>query len=408
MITRSLLDRVFSAASIERWNDHPHPAVFTELGKQAHKMVIAWVLGKHEEDNENNFGGRPIDWLVLIEGGIFEFLHRAVVTDIRPPVFHKLMQDRETREQLNDWVYAQLEEDLCSLSPAFAKRFHEYHRSRSHKRERLILRSAHYLATKWEFDFILYWSAGMHGIEQTRREIEEQIENLGVPLAREMLLTPNASKLWGFVSLVGQLTFQKRWAQTPRIPSTSVLGHLLFVAIASYLVSIEISACPRRAYNNFFGGLFHDLPEVLTRDIVSPVKASVEGLDALIHRYEQEAMRERIFPLIPESWSEELRYYTEEEFANKTREKNKRGKIPVLRRHEGDIPGDFNSAEYDPLDGRLIEVCDKLAAYIEASSSIQMGVHPPALEYAKQRLHERFSSAVLYGYPIGRLFDLFR
>ena len=79
-----------------------------------------------------------------------------------------------------------------------------------------------------------------------------------------------------------------------------------------------------------------------------------------------------------------------------------------MRRHEGDIPGDFNSDEHDPLDGRLIEVCDKLAAYIEASSSIQMGVHPPALEYAKQRLYERFSSAVLYGYPIGQLFDLFR
>ena len=37
MITRPLLEQIFEAASIERWNDHPHPAVFTELGKQAHK-----------------------------------------------------------------------------------------------------------------------------------------------------------------------------------------------------------------------------------------------------------------------------------------------------------------------------------------------------------------------------------
>ena len=41
MITRPLLEQIFEAASIERWNDHPHPAVFTELGKQAHKMVAA-------------------------------------------------------------------------------------------------------------------------------------------------------------------------------------------------------------------------------------------------------------------------------------------------------------------------------------------------------------------------------
>ena len=49
MITRPLLEHIFAAASIERWNDHPHPAVFTELGKQAHKMVAAWVLGRAEE-----------------------------------------------------------------------------------------------------------------------------------------------------------------------------------------------------------------------------------------------------------------------------------------------------------------------------------------------------------------------
>jgi putative hydrolase of HD superfamily len=400
MITRPLLERVFSAASIERWNDHPHPAVFTELSKQAHKMVIAWVLGKHEEDE-----GRTIDWLALIEGGIFEFLHRVVVTDIRPPVFHKLMEDRETREELNAWVYGNLERDLLALSESFAGRFREYHQLQKPSLERRVLRSAHYLATKWEFDFILPWSAGMYGVERTRQEVESQIESIDLAAVREMLLTPASSKLWGFISLVGQLTFQKRWAQTPKIPSTSVLGHLLFVAVVSYWAALEIRACPRRAYNDFFGGLFHDLPEVLTRDIVSPVKASVEGLDALIHRYEQEAMEERIFPLLPARWAEELRYYTEEEFTNKTWEENQ---VDPLQRHKGDIPDDRNRDEFNPFDGKIIEVCDKLAAYIEASTSIRLGVHPQALEDGKQRLYEEFSRVKLYDYPSGQLFDFFR
>ena len=51
---------------------------------------------------------------------------------------------------------------------------------------------------------------------------------------------------------MGQLTFQRRWAQTPRIPQTSVLGHLLFVALVSWMVSHEVGVCPRRLYNNFF------------------------------------------------------------------------------------------------------------------------------------------------------------
>ena len=399
MITRPLLECVFSAANIERWNDHPHPAAFTELGKQAHKMVIAWVLGRHEEDE-----GRTVDWMALIEGGIFEFLHRVVVTDIRPPVFHRLMEDRDTREQLNAWVCDKLEQDLTCISAPFARRFRKYHATRSDTLERRILRSAHYLATKWEFDFILHWSADMYGMDRTQQEIESQIEHIGIDIAREILLHPKSSKLWGFISLVGQLTFQKRWAQTPRIPQTSVLGHLLFVAIVAYLASLEIGACPRRRYNNFFGGLFHDLPEVLTRDIVSPVKASVEGLDELIHRYEQDAMEQRIFPLIPEAWHAELRYYTEEEFANKTWHPDL---VDPLQRHKGDIPDDCNHDIYNPLDGHLVEVCDKLAAYIEASASIRNGVHPQPLEDGKRRLYDRFARTVIHNYPIGRLFDLF-
>jgi putative hydrolase of HD superfamily len=138
-----------------------------------------------------------------------------------------------------------------------------------------------------------------------------------------------------------------------------VLGHLLFVAVVSYFTSIEIEAGPRRAYNNFFGGLFHDLPEVLTRDIVSPVKASVEGLDELIHRYERQAMEERVFPLLPKLWGDELRYYTEEEFTNKT----------------------WQEDRVDPIQ---------------------------PLEDGKRSLYERYSRTVLYGYPIGQLFDLFR
>jgi putative hydrolase of HD superfamily len=365
-------------------------------------MVIAWVLGKCEED-----AGRSIDWIELIEGGIFEFLHRVVVTDIRPPVFHKLMEHRDARNELNEWVYKKLETDLRFLSVVLAERFRRYHNRENSplSPERQILRSAHCLATKWEFDFIVSWSAGMYGLEETRQEIESQKKNIDLAVAREILLSPESSKLWGFISLVGQLTFQKRWAQTPRIPQTSVLGHLLFVAIVAWMVSLEIGVCPRRLRNNFFGGLFHDLPEVLTRDIVSPVKASVEGLDELIRRYEREAMDGRIFPLIPESWHDELRYYTEEEFTNKTRNTNF---VDALQRHRGDIPEEFNLDEYDPLDGRIVEICDKLAAYIEASASIHTGIRPQALDAGQRHLGERFSGAVIYNYPVGRLFDFFR
>ena len=397
MVTRTLLERIFSAASMERWNDHPHPAVFTELGKQAHKMAAAWVLGKREEDE-----GRRVDWGAIIRGGVFEFLHRVVVTDIRPPVFHRLMRDRETKARLDEWVASRLEPDL---PPEMARAFREYCRSEENTLERRILSAAHYIATGWEFSFILHWSAGMYGVERTRREVEANLAAIDLPSAREVL-DPD-SPLRGFLSLVGQLTFQRRWAQTPRVPPTSVLGHLMFVAVTSWMLGREAGACPRRARNDFFGGLFHDLPEVLTRDIISPVKASVEGLDDMIRLYEHGAMEERIRPLLPAAWYEELRWYTEDEFANKTRRPEGDVLEPV-EHHGGDIPPELNEDRFDPIDGHLIEVCDKLAAYMEAAVSIRTGIHPPELEDAKRQLYDRFRSARACGLPLGYLFEYFR
>ena len=41
-----LVERFTKAASMQRWNDHIRPVELTELDKQAHKMVIAYVLAK--------------------------------------------------------------------------------------------------------------------------------------------------------------------------------------------------------------------------------------------------------------------------------------------------------------------------------------------------------------------------
>ena len=58
MIRKSLIEFIFEAASIERWNDHIRPAHgFTELDKQSHKMICAYILGKLDED---------INWLLLV------------------------------------------------------------------------------------------------------------------------------------------------------------------------------------------------------------------------------------------------------------------------------------------------------------------------------------------------------
>ena len=61
-LNNSLLRKVFIAASIRRWNVQATPVAFVELDKQAHKIVIAYLLARYEEHNRKV----EIDWERLI------------------------------------------------------------------------------------------------------------------------------------------------------------------------------------------------------------------------------------------------------------------------------------------------------------------------------------------------------
>lgn len=115
-----LIERFYEAASMNRWNDHIRPVELTELDKQAHKMVLTYVIAKFEENDRD----AEINWQKIIEGGIFEFLHRTILTDIKPPVFHKMMDEKE--EDLNNHVFKMLENDLEGLPAHFKENFKRY------------------------------------------------------------------------------------------------------------------------------------------------------------------------------------------------------------------------------------------------------------------------------------------
>lgn len=115
MIRKAFLLRIFDAANMQRWNDQIRPVELTELDKQAHKMIIVYVLGKYEEETNS----QHLDWTKIIEGGIFEFLQRLVVTDLKPQLFDKIRRDRNKYHELNRWAYKQIEPDIFALDPEF-------------------------------------------------------------------------------------------------------------------------------------------------------------------------------------------------------------------------------------------------------------------------------------------------
>jgi putative hydrolase of HD superfamily len=396
MITKSLIELLYGAASIQRWNDHIRPGKgFTELDKQAHKMIVAYVLARYEEsDRDVN-----IDWKLLIEGCIYEYLHRIVLTDIKPPIYHRLME--KSGEKLNRWVLEQLDDAVKPLKGGFAANFMSYLLDKEYsKTEKKLLKAAHYLATNWEFKIIYNMNSNFYGLEDTKKEIENELEE-HYDLAGVQKLDLGR-KTSNFIDLAGQLRFQQRWTQSPRLPETSVMGHMLIVAILSYLFSCEIDACDMRLINNFLAGLFHDLPEVLTRDIVSPVKKSVEGLEEIIKEIEDEQLDEKLFPLLPKSWHSQMRYLMQDEFKSRIIFE---GAARFVSSEE--ISYKYNENVYMPVDGELIRACDHLAAYLEAYLSISHGVTSKGLKDGYNSLFESYKNKCISGIDFSKFFGYF-
>lgn len=396
MLRENFLRFIYEAASMQRWNDHirPHKG-FTELDKQAHKLFYAYVIGRFEEDE-----GKPVDWTKLIEGAIFEFFHRILLTDIKPPIFHKLMEKQG--EQINRLVLAMLKDKgVYEIEPDIKQRVERYFLEAGWCcHEKRILKASHFLATNWEFDIVYRLSSNFYRLEETKKIIDGQVEeHYDISGVQKLLLHKNSKD---FLNLVGQLRFQQRWAQTPRVPETSVAGHMLIVAVLSYMLSLQVNACGKRKYNNFFAGLFHDMPEVLTRDIISPVKNSIEGLGELIKEIEDRQMEEVIYPLLPGSWQEEIRYFTENEFKSKI--KTEKGLELVTSE---DINSRFNEDAFTPVDGEIIEFCDKFAAYMEAYLSMKHGITSNNLRDGHRQLYQKYRSSTVAGVDAGMMFDYF-
>jgi putative hydrolases of HD superfamily len=391
VIRKALILKIFDAAYMQRWNDKVRPVELVELDKQAHKMIISFFLGKFEENTPG------FNWIEIIEGGVFELMQRLIITDLKPPIFYKIKGDRIKYKKLNEWVYREIEPAISPLGEDFCRRFRAYFDESGGEINRRILDAAHFYATKWEFDIIERANPTGYEIASIKADLQKKQEQYSG--LKGMVMLREEPRYRNFVDLCGQLRFQSRWANLHRVPKTSVIGHSLFVAILSYLFSLEVAACDKRCSNNYFTGLFHDLPEVLTRDIISPVKRSVEGLSELIKEYEKEQMEKEIYGLIPKEWHKDMRTYTENEFENIITVRGRRKRLCSV-----EISKKYNEDIHNPRDGELVKAADSLAAFIEAYVAIRNGSYNREFQEAKLSFRDLYGRATVAGINFGEIY----
>lgn len=412
-IRKSLLQLLFSGFYMRRWNDKLRPKELYEIDKQAHKMLVAFVLA---QVNSRSLSAPDRIELQqkIVERSFFDYLYRLIITDIKPPVFYQIRENKKHYAELTEWVLASLKPVVEPLDPApggLWQRMRE-HFSRFERVELAdrILEAAHLYASGWEFRIIRPFNTFDEEAQSIEDSFSERLSAIEGVAGLSELLAENTA-LGRFARLSGQLRFQIRWSGTPRIPETSVLGHMYLVGLFAYCMSTVVGACRARCVNNFYAGLIHDLPELLTRDIISPVKRSVNDLPQLIREYELSEMEKRIFTPLREGEHHDivgrLLYYlglegkgVESEFDETIRHAD--GTVQRLADFAA-IQREGNRDALDPKDGELLKACDNLAAYLEAHTSISRGIATPDLHQAVVRISSDLSRLTFGPLALGTL-----
>ncbi len=397
MPDKKLILKIFEGFLIERWNDLIRPVPLVEIDKAAERAVLCYIIGKFEEA-----AGAEIDWEKIIYASLFDLLRKIALCDIKSPVQRVIRNDYpEEFKKLNKWVLEQFTDtapDVRFLEEFSSHLFEPYNPDDISCR---ISRAAHKYSAMREVALLKTVNETQR-ICEIERGLNKDLESFLDLRALQLLFT--RQRLYDFLLQVESLRFQMRWNQTPRIPHTNVLGHSYYVAALTLLLSREAGISGKRLYNNFFSALFHDLPEAVTRDIISPVKQATDTLPDIVKDVEALFLGKELIPLMDDCFRDELIYFTGDEFKNRVIDG---GRVKHVTFDE--LQEQYNKPEFSPVDGKLIRVADHIAAFIEADSSIRFGISSGHLVSGRRNILELYpEGTTVNGIDVHSLFREFQ
>ncbi len=394
--------RLFEGFSIQRWNDLIRPFDLVEMDKAAEKMVLAYIIGKYEENK-----GKKIDWKWMIYASLFDLLRKISLCDIKAPVQQMLKKEfPEEYMRLNEWVlnqYRQIIDDeklFSEFTIYIGRRTGSFSIPEELKHTIHVYNAAHKYSTIRELEMLSVVNE-KERLSNIKIELEKEIQPYLDLEGLQKLITHQ--KTFDFLLKIEQLRFQTRWNQTPRVPQTSVLGHCFYVAVLTLLLgrSSNPDMCKERVINNYFSALFHDLPESVTRDIISPVKQATDDLPNIVKKIEDEIVNKELVPLMEPFYVNEIIYYTSDEFSNRIMDKDGN----ILKVEWEDLNNKYNYGEFKPVDGRLVRVCDHFSALMEADVSIKHGITSSHLQGGRESILNHYSKdEIINGINVNNFF----
>lgn len=345
---RDLVDLSTVMFSMRRWNNKPTFDSISEASNSGFVLHVAHLLGMME-----TVKGNDVDMKKVITRIILKDMPKCIISDIS-------LSTKSTIQSLSpsawDRMYKSSIEEVMKNVPDYLKNQFEdaMINSRDDSLEGKIVNAADLYAAFMEAEinmrfFPEYFKEPFETITKNMNEID--IESFKYILQSENMKT--------YLSQIRTLIFSIRWNQHPRTVPTTVSGHTFFVTFIAYLISTRIEEAD--VLNVLEKAIFHDVPEALTGDIISPTKRRVEGFEAAVEEVESKMVREILLPLLPDTIAN---YY-----------------VPLmLKPFEGGI------------EGKIAKASDVMGSLIECKMEIKNGMNTSFFKYGYESLKAQLES----------------
>ncbi len=101
-----------------------------------------------------------------------------------------------------------------------------------------------------------------------------------------------------YLLVIHRLASSFRWNRSVRRYPVSVLSHTYIIAFFSYLLGHDTSLSDDDITDMLLTAFFHDIPEAITGDIITPTKKSVPGLEHAIEAIEYDMIYEHLLSFL--------------------------------------------------------------------------------------------------------------
>lgn len=315
MLTLDELCRLLN--NLKRWSSDITESGRNELGKQALNVICCYILATEYEVRTE----KRLDWSLFPKIALFRAFQKAYVNvDIRENTLHEI-EGSENPQKLFNKVTARVidhetDEDFCDCIKEGCETLEES-----------IFKAATKIATLLE---LLEIKNKVHNFKDVYNEIVSSAKQYyDIPGFRSIFKKLKRKK-WKIARAfqknttkvledVSTLRNRDRWSVHSHPVKCSVLGHLFETAAIAYFVSLEHGLSEKDATINFFIGAFHDVAEVYTGDIPSPIKDYIKDFRKRSEEFELRMMNENFYPYLPSYLEKAVRDVMLEEPANENR-----------------------------------------------------------------------------------------